>query len=365
MLGCGGTKDASNEAKVPVAVAPDRTAVEDKGVRQLLRDVAVQHLCDSTIGTLIGLHRPDASTGPERGSEPVIGRQWVEHCDAVKKDDDIEVHLHGRGWSWVANTSEKLGAKFEIAQYIPFEADIKFQAMVDMSYMPEKHVLSFWLTPDQPVKGNIVPTREPDVVRKGAWAQILGGVSAIAGSPPNKQAAKKVKVQGSEQTRRGLRLGFTVTVDLCSGQRDIVDTALYAGILPTRPPGPPATLWKTNERVRLMPGGLDAAGTFDMKGEPLAASITVDAGAGVRASLVCSEDANRVITAFLGGQPAPAVSTLADAVVDLAAPQTLKAEPSCKTLLIVRPVEGAKTPVEYHYAVFEPDRDPKAIVPCG
>jgi hypothetical protein len=365
MLGCGGAKDASTQTKVPVALAPDRTAVEDNGVRQLLRDVAVQNLCDATAGTLIGLHRPDAPIGPERGSEPVIGRQWVEHCDAVKKDDDLEVHLHGRGWSWVENTSKKLGAKFEIAQYVPFEADIKFQATVDMSYVREKHVLSFWLTPDRPVKAKIVATREPDVDRKGPWAEILGGVSAIAGSPPNKQAAKKVQEQGSEQTRRGLRRGYTVTLDLCSGQRDIIDTALYAGVLPSRPAGPPATLWKMNERVRLMPGGLDAVGTFEMNGKPLAASITVDSGAGVRASLVCKEEADRVITAFLRGEPAPEVATLADVVVDLAAPQMLKVEPSCKALFIVRPAEGAKSPVEYHYSLFDPGRDPKAIAPCG
>jgi hypothetical protein len=362
---CGLSGEATEPPKTPETQSePNRTAADSGGVRKLLLDLATHNLCSSTKGELIALYEDGASEGPERGSAPVIGRNWIEVCEATKKGEQVDVRLSGRGWTWVSKSSTKLGAQFDVSQYVAFKSDISLLAAVDLSYAKEQHIVSLWLSPIQPVDARVVPTSKPHVDRKGAWSELLGGVSALAGSSPEKQAGKQVAKQGSANTRHNLRHGFTVSVELCTGQRDVVDTALDDGVTPQRPFKPGGHIWLKNERVRLMPGGLDASGTFDTDRKAIGVDIEVEKGQGVRASLICVPEADRVITAFLKGAPLPSVRELAERAVKPGPAQTLEAPGECPTLLVVRPSDGAKDPVEYRYMVYEKGDSHKPLVLC-
>ncbi len=363
---CGRSGEATEPAKAPEQQSePSRTAAESEGVRKLLLDLATHNLCSSTKGQLIPLYEQGASEGPERGSAPVIGRNWIEACEATKKGEQVDLHLSGRGWTWVAKGSKKLGAEFEVSQYVAFKSDISMLASVDLSYANDKHVVSLWLSPIQPVDARVVPTSKPHVDRKGPWSELLGGISALAGSSPEKQAGKQVATEGSANTRHNLRHGFTASVELCTGQPDIVDTALDDGVTPQRPYQPGGLLWLKNERVRLMPGGLDASGTFATERKPIVVDIEVEKGPGVRASLVCVPEAERLISAFLKGDPPPSVRELAERAIKPGPAQTLEAPGECPALLVVRPSESAKDPVEYRYMAYEKGASRKPLVPCS
>jgi hypothetical protein len=289
---------------------------------------------------------------------------WIVECRSQLRDGRVEISLGGDGWRFIANRSRKAGAEFTIFDYVPFRFQLGITAEIDLSYHHEHRVLSFWLTPVRPVQAKLTPLRTPRVEAEGLWSELVGAVGGVIGQSPSKGARKAVATEGSRGMQRELQSGFTVTVDLCSGQRDVVPVALGDGVTPERPVEARGRKWLDNERVRLHPGGFDADGPYESKG-PLRVEMEIERGAAVRARLMCQQDARRVITAYMSGNPEPAVEPLAEELVKPHMPSTLEPKRTdCPLLLVTRPEQGATRATEFRYIVYELDKREEALVPC-
>jgi hypothetical protein len=225
-------------------------------------------------------------------------------------------------------------------------------------------VLSFWLTPVQPVQAKLTPLRAPRVEPEGAWSELLGVVGSVIGHSPERTARKTMGSEGSRGMRRELRSGFTVTLDLCTGQRDVVPVALGDGVTPQRPFEAHGRQWQDNERMRLHPGGFDADGPYETEG-PLRVDMEIERGDAVRARLMCEADARRVITSYMNGRSEPAVEPLAEKLLEPRKRSTLEPNRAdCPMVLVTRPEPGAKRATELRYLVYDADRHQEPLVPC-
>ncbi|MBZ0116874.1 MAG: hypothetical protein K8H88_07765, partial [Sandaracinaceae bacterium] len=102
---------------------PERSAVEDRSVRALVRDVASARAC----GELEGRFMPLPEDVPRRrGVRPnVTGRLWLSECEIGPEGDTLSVHVAGRGWQWVERSSEgPLGSSFTVRGTLRVEASL-------------------------------------------------------------------------------------------------------------------------------------------------------------------------------------------------------------------------------------------------
>jgi hypothetical protein len=247
---------------------------------------------------------------------------------------------------------------------VPFRFEISMTAEIDLAYARERRVLTFWLTPVQPVQARLSPLRAPRVEPEGVWSELVGAVGAVIGKSPEKSARKTMASQGSSGMRRELQSGFTVTLDLCTGQRDVVPVALGDGVTPERPVEARGRQWQDNERVRLMPGGFDADGPYETKG-PLRVNLEIERGDPVRARLLCENDARRLITSYMTGQREPQVEPLAEKLIEPRKSSILEPKRAdCPVVLVTRPERGAKRATELRYLVYDAETREDPLVPC-
>jgi hypothetical protein len=347
----------------PIGV-PTRSSAEDPVVRRLLTDLAAKKLCDEVRGDLLSMPADGSPRGPQIGKAPSVGRMWITECRSELHDNRIEISLGGDGWRFIAYRTEKAGAVFTVSDYVPFRFEIDITAEIDVSYSRERRVLSFWLTPVRPIQATLTPLRAPRVEPEGAWSQLLGSLGGVFGHSPEKTARKAMASEGALGMQRELQSGFTVTLDLCTSQRDVVPVALGNGVTAERPVEARGRQWQDNERVRLQPGGFDADGPYETEGR-MRVDMEIERGAAVRARLMCEEDARRVITSYMNGKPEPAAEPLAEAVVKPHTSVTLEPRrANCPMVLVTRLARDAKQSTELQYIVHEVGKRQEALVSC-
>lgn len=363
-MACGGASSGSEpEAPATAQPAPEpkRTAAENRDLRRMLVDLAAGSACQRLAGELVGLSA-SAKKKDGEGSGPTTGRLWVERCSAERvQDDRVRLELEGSGWRWIDREDETLGARFGVSQYVRFDTKLQATVTVDVAYARSKHRLTLMVTPTEPIRAQIVPTSGVDANAKGPWAALLGAAATVIGQSPDEKAAETLAEKGSRKIAQKLARGYTVAIDLCSGQQYTTSGELPAGELPQPPIPPRGRRWKDNERVELMPGGIDLSGPYSREDMPLGFEIEAEED-GVVARVICATEAREVARAFSKGQEIPEVDALTGDVVQPGAPETLRIDDaSCDVVLYTRPSEKS---AKFAYMAYSHSARARPLVPC-
>ena len=347
--------DGSVEAEP--APPPIPTVGENDDIQDMLVAIARHKVCDRIAGDFTGL----SASGSKRLR---TGRFWIESCEEKTKGENVELEIGGRGWRWIDKKSEKLGATFAVSQYVPMKVDITMVASVDRAYAKQNHIVHLWLTPTERVSAKVTPLGKVDADAKGPWGTILGAAATAVGKDPDDKAAKKVQEKGSRKFSSKLSDGYSVALDLCTGQR-YKDVGRFAeGKLPERPFPADGRVWIENERVRLYPGGLDITGPFQTK-KKLMAAVELQEGKSLDARLVCDSDAAKLAAAFIEGKKLPKVKALAKEHVVNGTRKTLEASTEqCSVMLVTTLEAAAKQPVTYRYMSYEQGARTESLVSC-
>lgn len=363
-LGCGGAAELGPPA-VTLIAPPERTAAEDTHLRSLLVAMAERQMCRQVLGQFVALPDADSPMGPASGASPSAGRLWIQGCTAERQGDRLAMRLEGSGWTWIEQTNEgPMGTSFTVRGHLRFRSEFDLEGAVDVAYVEGEGLVSLWLTPAEGVEARIVPTGAVPVAPNGGWSRFLAGVGDVFGASAEERARPMVEEQGSTLLRETLGNGFTFTLDVCRGQPDSMVGALGNGERPERPYPPDEQRWLANQRVRLRPGGLDIAGSFDVGDAPLHIDLEVEEGPGVEVSLFCEGDAGHIARAFLDGESiARTVTPLATTRVGPRTATFIEADTrQCPVAMVVTPI-GAETSV-FRYRVFGVGDAAEPLVAC-
>jgi len=343
----------------PVVKEPQRSVVENNEIRFMLRDLAVQNACGHELGRFRGL-------GGD-GEEVHEGRTFVEDCKTESRgDDEFVLRTGARAWRWVGNKSKKLGATFKVSEYAMMKVELEVQGSVEIAYSRDSHVVNLWLVPSRPPKAHVKPLREIDAEPEGAWSELLGAFSAAVGQGPDKQATRKIGSVGSQQFQKRMSMGYSIAVNLCTGQLHEKEGELPEGKAPEVPMPSGGRIWLKNERVRLHAGGIDLSGPFKPTHEKVEAQVKVEKGGPLRARLICKEDAKRIAIAFTEGKKLPKVQLLANELVPAEGSKTLKTNSGgCEPVLYTAPAPKAELPITFADLAYEPGDQEEPLVPCG
>jgi hypothetical protein len=367
-LACSGTSqgDAAS-ASAPPAPPPVRTVAEDRDLRMLFVDLAAQRACEHVAGEFLGLSGTEQQSASSEqtkqdAAEPKQGRLWIERCRAEREGDEVAFELSGRGWRWVDRESKRLGAKFKVSQYVRFDAEIQARGTVDLSYARSRKILTLMMSATEPVRAKLTPISQIDAEAKGGWAWLLGAASSTIGKSPDRQAAKKFGSQGSQRMAERMTQGYTVAIDLCSGQKYETLGRLAEGELPAAALQSPGRVWKENERIELMQGGVDLSGPYKHDDLPITFELEVEEGDPVVSEVVCTTEAQRIANAFLAGKRVPEVESLASELIVPGNRKQLRVEAaSCDVVLYTRP--SGKHAKLAHLAHFD-RKTARPFVPC-
>lgn len=345
---------APPEQQQPAAIEdqPD-PAPDGEGLQpdRLLRDVLAYQLCRELSGTLQGL-----SSG--EGQDKVVeGRLWMQSCDARVDGETLEIDLGGRGFRWISRERSKLGATFKVDQYVRFEVEFGARFDVEAEYARDDRMLIVWLRPREITNVNLQTIGDIDV-EEGMWGDVLGTVSDVWGGSPEEKAEKSVEQKGEGRFMQALGEGYTIALDLCSGQnyteRDILDVETVVEA--------PRELEDDEATVRIHPGGIDAFGPSE--DAPIAFDLTAQQG-NVRADLYCHADAARLLNAYFAGESLPEIEPLAQAYVTSAQPSRIATEEAtCPVYLVVQPSDGSDGTVLYKYSAHDRPAMPEPYIRC-
>lgn len=270
-----------------MARAPLRGAAGDAALRVMLSEIASAKACKLMEGQFRPLRAPDRH-------QVVTGTLWIRACEITNEGTHVVFHLSGNGWQWVDQTKHQAGGTFVVREYVRFGVSIEMPGALDIAYDPGSHIASLWFSPDRMPDIKFSPLGKIDVDRDGTWSSILGAVSSIFASSPEKQAHDTAKHQGTEQFAYELADGMAVTIDLCTGLsrfnlgRPVKGAMQYADAGETR-----------NIAIELQPRGVLM---FGPQLAPNGMTVNVDAREGaVRIGLACQQQANELADAWLAG----------------------------------------------------------------
>jgi hypothetical protein len=348
---------STNDRAVPKE--PQRTVAASNDIRFMLRDLAVQNACEHELGKFRGL--------PGDGEEVIEGRTLAEDCKTESHgDDELVMRTGSRGWRWVGNKSKKLGGTFKVTEYATMKVELEVQGSVEIAYSRDGHVVNLWLVPSRPPKAHVKPLTEIDAQPEGAWSHVLGTLSTAVGQGPDKQATRQVGSVGSQQFQKQMSKGYSLAVDLCTGQVHEKVGELPEGKIPEVAMPSNGRIWMENERVRLHSGGIDLTGPFKSTYDRVEAQVKVEQGGPLRARLICKADATRIALAFTDGKKLPRVKALANEVIPQGATKTLKTDSGkCEPVLYTTPEPKADLPITFANVAYEPDDREKPFVPCA
>lgn len=361
--GEGGELQADQE---PIA-APIRSAVQDGALRALLADVGENRLCELLEGRLVPLHEQGAPTGPDAGLAPAVGRLWVESCSVERRGGQLAIDLGGRGWIWADESrAGPLGSSFAVRDFLRFQVQLSVEGDVDLGYSEAHRVVSLWFSPTSSPSSQMTILGEVPVQAQGGWSGIIGTVGQILGGSISQQARPVVSQFGASLISQRLGRGFTATTDLCTGQPDFVIGPLADGQRPRRPYPDDESVWQTNERIRLFPGGIDVSGPWEADSGRLRIDIESERGPQFEVRVLCQQQARLVLEAFLEGRPAALADEVHRRTVLTGRSETIEIRDStCPLTLVVTPNPQDTEPVEARFRVVDPDAEGQPLIRCG
>lgn len=372
---CGGRSPGPGETAAPetsaepggqITSAPQPTGgsaqTEGEGIQadQLLQDVLAYQLCSRLGGQILSLTTGGDPTVPGgEGEEIIEGRLWLEQCNATSQGNRLTMELGGRGWRWVSRERSKLGATFDLEQYVRFELDLAAVFDVGSEYARDHQMLIVWLRPRKVTKVNVVPIGEVEVEEEGAWAEVVGTAAGLFGAGTGERAAESVAEEGEVKFGRSLGEGFTIAVDLCTGSSLTERDLLSAEEVTSRR----RELEDLQGAARIFAGGLDVAGPVE--NAPIAFDLVARAGSGGRARLYCELEAAQILGAYLEGNELPTLEPLAETLISSTSPSRIDApDATCPVYLVVTPSNPRGQPLLYSYSAYERPSMGKAYVRC-
>lgn len=345
----GGSSSAAKQStEAPAAVAPQREAARDHDLRIMVAQVAAAEACHQLRDRFHGLDTDGRTTGT----------LWIEQCSASSDGERVSLRGAARGWRWIAKEKEKLGADFEVSQYLRFALEGELAGEVDVAYAPRPRIFTAWLTTERPQVGFRV-LGDVEVDGEGLWGELVGAGAAATGSSPDARGRETADRTGGAKIRDKLRQGLTVTVSMCSGDLDVGFGHLPVGEMVTPPEDRPG---EATEKGRIYPEGLILSGPEKVvPGTKL--RIEPDGG-GLWAGLVCHRDALKLADAFLAGRELPRIEPVLAA--EVSEPRTLEVtDPRCDEAAIAfRPLDGADEPTSFRYGLDRPGPEHEPFIDC-
>jgi hypothetical protein len=318
----------------PPAAQPRRVATQDESLRTMVAEMAASKACEMIRGQFRGLRDP-------KRPDTVIGNVWLRECRITNRGSRLTFDLSGNGWTWVAVVKKKVGATFDLHQYVRFAMQMKISGALDIAYDRSSHVASFWFTPEAPPEIQFEPVGEVDMDEEGAWSAVVGAMSAAFSDSIDERAEKESKKNGSREFKKSFGDGLAVTIDLCTGlsrfglERPATGKMVKPDVGETR-----------KVPAELQPGGVMLFGPHLA---PHGMTVHLHAHSPVRAELVCQEHADAVAEAFVADGKAPPSSRVL-ASVTVHGKATLKSRAvKCPVMVVVRPLAGEKRPVLFDW----------------
>jgi hypothetical protein len=331
-LCCACGKDDKPLPPAPEVRPPVRGAVGDQDLRVMLAEIASSKACEMIKGAFRAL----------KGSEDpsvITGMLSIRDCKMTNKGTHVTYELAGVGWQWADQTKKKAGGTFVMRDYVTFGVKARIEGTLDIAYDTNDHVVSLWYTPSEKPTVTFEPIGDVDVVEKGAWSEVVGGLSTVIGSSPDKQGEKQAKKQGTNEFENELAEGMTVAIDLCTGYQRFTLGLPKKGQL-----GPPNAGETFKQPIELEKNGMLVFGPYFAQD---GMNVTLHSDGPVRAGLVCADDVVPAVDAFTHKQPLPVIPTLDQ--TDVNGSGTLEVKPQrCKVVLVVKSM--AETKVRFDWA---------------
>jgi hypothetical protein len=327
-------EDEKTPPSAPPAAQPRRVATQDESLRTMVAELAAAKACEMIRGQFRGLRDPERP-------DTVIGNVWIRECRITNRGSRVRFHLSGNGWQWVAVVKKKVGATFDLHQYVRFAMEMRISGPLDIAYDRSSHVVSFWFTPEAPPEIRFEPVGEIDMDEEGAWSAVVGAMSDAFSDSIDERAEKESKKSGTREFGKSFADGLSVTIALCTGlsrfglERPATGKMVKPDVGETR-----------KVPAELQPGGLMVFGPHRA---PQGMTVHLHARDPVRAELVCQEDADAVAQAFVADGEAPPSSRVL-ASVTVRGKATLKARPvKCPVMVVARPLPGEKSAVLFDW----------------
>lgn len=379
LTGCGEEQDTKTVAvAASVIPPPERTAVKSSAMRSLMTDLVASRICEQVRDRVRELRgskgkgggegeqkqgqnsdqengqnqeqQGHAKGGGEEQEPPVAGRLWLDRCSAFPDGQKLRLEIAGRGFRYIDRDTETFGAEFKVDEYVRFSASFQATAEVDFAYDEAEQLAYLWLAPTAPVQVSIEPLGEIDVRTPGVWSSFLGGtLSALPVDSLSERADSQVSEKASKQAASKLAGGYTMVMDVCSGTQE-TEMDLVPQSQMTKPPAEKQR--SSSKRIRLYPGGFDIDGPHKALKEPLVAELTVESGPGLEAEVVCMEEAEALMKAYVAGGELPTPRVLSHIEVGADAAQTVRvAQAPCEFAVLTR---SSKGPTEFTLRIVEP-----------
>lgn len=343
---------------VALAPAPERTAAQDAAMRGLLVDLARHRACELLRDRFVPL--PEDRPGASR--RVVEGRLWVDRCEVRREEDRLALELSGRGWQWVERSAPgPLGSSFTVRGTVRLEVSLALESALDVRYDEATRRALVALTPTSAPTATVRPIGTIPVAPDGGWSSIIGGLGGLFGVSPAEQARPLLEEEAARIVRQQLAQGATLSLDLCTGQPDVVlGPVADAGAIEPPPFPSDGARWLDNQRVRLHEGGLELSGPWDPADGDGAFDLEVEAGGPVEAYVLCRADAALLASSYLAGGHATPGSHVSHQRVTDHASLALRAS-DCGDPHVVLTSSGDAT---VRYRVRREGLAPEALVDC-
>ncbi len=345
-------------APVELIEAPQRTAAQDTATRALLAEMARYRVCGGLQNRFVPL--PEDRPGAQR--RVTEGRLWVNDCRVTREGERLSLHLSGRGWQWVERTAPgPLGSSFTVRGTVRLEASIDITSELDISSDVDAHRVRIALTPTDPPRARVTPIGTIPIEPDGGWSGLIGGLGGLLGLSPRDQARPLLEEQAALTVRRQLASGATLTLDLCTGQPDLVLGPLADDASADPPPFDEGGVrWIDNARVRVHPGGLDLSGPWTTRDGDATFELDVESGGPVEVAVLCRDDAARLASSYLAGGDATLAGHVSTARVSGRAAIPLRgADCEAPHVLLTSPVDTL-----LRYRVLREGDEPEAQIDC-
>lgn len=331
-LCCACGKDEPPLPPPPEVRPPVRGAAGDQDLRVMLAEIASSKACEM----IRGAFRPLKATGDPSLISGVLS---IRDCKITNKGTHVTYELAGVGWQWADQTKKKAGGTFVMRDYVTFGVKARIEGNLDIAYDTNDHVVSLWYSPKETPDVTFEPIGDVNVEEKGAWSEVVGGLSTVIGSSPDEQGEDQAKKQGTNEFENQLAEGMTVAIDLCTGYQRFTLGLPKKGQL--GPPNPGETF---KQPIELAKNGMLVFGPYFAKD---GMNVTLHSDGPVRAGLVCADDVVPAVDAFVHKQPLPVIPTLDQADINGNGSLKVKAQ-RCKVALVVKSL--AENKVRFDWA---------------
>lgn len=269
---------------------------QENNLSAAVTDFAGAKICERLENRFRGLQRKNA-----QGDKVYSGTLWIHACEVTYDPNDQNVmtlKLGVRGWRWLEREKEKLGASFDVDEFVRFEVNTALTGRTKSFYAPEDKKLAFWFTPVEPPQVDFKSAGDVDVDKEGMWGTVLAGAATLVGESPDTVADQKLVDKAEQRFRKKMADGFSTAIDLCSGRIVSALGQLDQATLFTKLDGQQNTSFK---QVELAPSSFLLFGPYGEQSQSLDLELQLGKATHVQHRLVCAKDAIQLAQAYMKG----------------------------------------------------------------